>query len=67
MQPVTSSNLAAIGYDASAKVLHVEFKNGTVYEYTGVPEDTYAALLGAESLGSYFHGHIRSEFPYSKI
>ena len=67
MQPVTSSNLAAVGYDADNKTLYVTFKNGTTYVYSGVPATTYQSLLGAESLGSFFHTSIRSEFPYSKV
>lgn len=67
MQSVISSNLVAVGYDADNKTLYVTFKNGATYAYSGVPEPTYQALLGAESLGSFFHTTIRSEFPYTKM
>lgn len=67
MKSVSSSNLVAVGYDEEEKLLHVQFKNGNVYEYRGVPKKTYQNLMGAESLGSYFHQNIKFGFPYSKV
>lgn len=31
--PVTSSNLASVGYDTSHRILAVGFRNGSVYQY----------------------------------
>lgn len=67
MQSVASSNLSAVGYDEESKTLRVEFNSGSTYEYRGVPKRTFDDLLGAESIGSFFHSHIRSDFPYSKV
>ena len=36
-QPVRSSNLKAIGYNVETQTLEVEFLNGHVYSYAGVP------------------------------
>ena len=36
-QPVSSSNLASVGYDASSMTLEVGFNNGSVYQYYNVP------------------------------
>ncbi|NKF21536.1 KTSC domain-containing protein [Solimonas marina] len=66
-QPVTSSNLKSVGYDASAKVLEVEFTNGSVYQYDGVPSETYSALLGAESIGKAFGTLIRGKFTHRRM
>ena len=38
-QNVTSSNVKAIGYDDRTQTLEVEFLNGRVYQYYGVPEN----------------------------
>ena len=35
--PVSSSNLASVGYDPELRVLEVEFHNHTVYQYRNVP------------------------------
>ncbi len=38
--PVSSSNLAAVGYDPAGKVLEIEFLNGSIYQYFNVPNHT---------------------------
>lgn len=53
--PVTSSNLASVGYDPEARVLEVEFRGGAVWRYLDVPPEEHAALMAAESKGARFH------------
>lgn len=65
LTPVTSSNISAIGYEGSS--LYVWFKSGILYEYPGVPWDTYQALMANESVGRYFHQHIRNKFEYKRL
>ena len=67
MAPVKSSNLKAVGYDAAARELHVEFANGGRYVHHDVPADVHAALMAAESKGSHFHQHVRGKFPHRKL
>lgn len=62
MKPVTGSNISAVGYDGDAKELHVQFSNGGAYVYAGVPDETHAGLMAAESVGKYFHAAIRGKF-----
>ena len=51
--PVNSSSIRSIGHENG--VMHIEFKNGQVYEYTGPKvAEHYAALQAAESVGRYF-------------
>lgn len=57
--PVTSSNLRSIGYDAASQTLEVEFTNGGVYQYFGVPEAVYRGLMSAASHGTYFDQHVK--------
>lgn len=66
-QHVTSSNIAAVGYDASDRTLDVEFHNGSIYQYTAVPASVYRGLLDAPSKGSYFHAHIRTTYRYRRL
>jgi len=66
--PVQSSNLASVGYDISTSVLEIEFRNGNVYQYYGVPAQVYEELMNAGSKGSYFHRNIRNGgYSFSKI
>jgi hypothetical protein len=58
--PVSSSNLASVGYDAENMVLEIEFHSGGIYQYFNVPESKYEALLKADSHGKYFDVHIKN-------
>lgn len=64
---VNSSNIWSIGYDFESSTLEIEFKGGAVYQYQGVPQHEYEALLSAGSKGSYFHANIRSRFSSVKL
>lgn len=64
---VVSSNLRGVGYDPTTQVLEVEFQNGGVYQYHGVPPAAYRELLAAPSLGSYFAHHIRNAYFHTKL
>ena len=35
---VSSSNIRAIGYDPQSQALELEFLNGGIYQYLGVPQ-----------------------------
>lgn len=59
LNPVKSSQIAAIGYDAGTKELRVKFHNGGVYSYSAVPAEVHEKLVGAESIGKAFGSLIR--------
>lgn len=61
-QPVKSSNIGEIGYDAGSKTLAVKFLNGNVYHYSGVGQDEYDKMLKAKSVGGHLAKHIRPNF-----
>jgi predicted XRE-type DNA-binding protein len=66
-EPVDSSAIASIGYEAAAKTLDVEFVSGEVYRYFKVPESTYKAFQKADSKGSFFQDRVRGRFPYARL
>jgi hypothetical protein len=67
-EPVQSSNLCSVGYDPDTLTLEIEFKEGNIYQYYGVPESLYVDLMSAGSKGSFFHYNIRKAgYPYAKI
>lgn len=66
-QPVRSSNIAAVGYDASQRLLEIAFHNGRVYQYPGVPASVHANLLRAASVGRYFDTFIKRAFPGRRV
>jgi hypothetical protein len=65
--PVTSSNLAAVGYDPVGQVLEIEFRSGGIYDYYGVPQGLYEQLMAATSLGTFFHRYIRNAFQTVRV
>lgn len=58
-EPVQSSALASIGYDAETRTLEVEFSSGTVYRYFRVPATVAEGLCKAQSRGRYFDQVVR--------
>src|SRR5438105_15912157 len=59
IQDVTSSVLAAVGYDRERRVLEARFRTGRVYHYFDVPYSIFKQLLSARSKGQYFNTAIR--------
>ncbi|TAM23402.1 MAG: KTSC domain-containing protein [Nevskiaceae bacterium] len=77
--PVKSSQIASVGYDAGTKTLEIEFPSrkeaphggaagpGSIYQYSGVPSEVHANLMGADSPGRFFGVHIRGKFAFKKM
>ncbi len=59
LKPVDSSHINAVGYDKKTKTLVVEFP-AALWSYTPVTEGTYNSLMQADSVGKYFHAHIKT-------
>mgnify|MGYP000698831626 CR=1 FL=1 len=65
--PVSSSNLASLGYDPNERILEIEFNDGSVYRYYAVPKSVYEGLMNASSHGKYFHSNVKGDFEYEEI
>lgn len=63
-QPVTSSNLRAVGYDPASRCLECEFSSGSVYRYADVPAEVYAELLKAESKGRFLNARVKNRYEF---
>ena len=66
-EQVESSNLDALSYNEEEERLYIRFKNGSVYQYDGVPKYEDVMLRSAPSLGRYFNEHIKGVYPHEKI
>lgn len=64
---VKSSNIKSVGYDPEEKILEVEFKNGGVFAYEGVPAKAVAELHASESIGKYLHSNIKPNYICKKV
>lgn len=65
--PVSSSDIASIGYDEDNQILEVEFNSGSVYQYSGVPSSEYDGIMSADSKGKYLHANIKNRYPFVKL
>lgn len=67
MISISSTNIAAVGYDENSQTLQVEFNNGTRYQYFDVPEQVFMNLKDAGSPGGYFASNIKGVYRYSRV
>jgi hypothetical protein len=65
--PVSSSNLASVGYDAEREILEVKFKSGAIYSYKRVPKSIYEALMKAPSKGKFLNSRIKGKYSFVKM
>ena len=67
MRRVSSGKLRAIGYDAGARVLQVEFDDGRLMQYQGVGQELWRRLSSSSSMSSYFRDNVEDEFSANRI
>ncbi len=67
MQKVKSSTIEAVGHDAEKNRMVMRFNNGTEYECININAEQHSAFVGADSVGSHFHAHIKGKFEIRKI
>jgi hypothetical protein len=65
---VSSSSVAAVGYESETSTLGVRFLDGSEYHYFGVPEGIFAGLQSAGSVGSYINQYVKKAgYSYSRV
>lgn len=62
MVHVESKMIHAIGYDKATQTVSVQFRNGDVWHYLNVPEDTYETVRDARSVGQEFNELIKNDY-----
>ena len=69
MHPVMSSNIVALGYDETDKVLSVIFKGGSTYLYANVEPEVWNLLANSPSKGKTLNEAIvrqKDKYKYIK-
>lgn len=61
-QPVHSSMISAIGYDAATHQLGVRLTNGRAYAYSGVSPGEHEAFLLSGSKGQHYNKRIKTRY-----
>lgn len=59
---VKSRIIELLAYDPEKYRLRIEFKNGAIRIFSGVPPKIVDAMLRAKSPGSYYIDHISPKF-----
>jgi hypothetical protein len=68
MHPVQSSSVAAVGYDAGSRQLHVRYRDsGDTYVYYGVERQVFEALRKSESKGRFVNDRIKRRYIARKL
>jgi hypothetical protein len=67
MEPAQSTTIAQHGYDAANQRMVMQFKNGNVYEYKGVPPEVYKSYQASESQGSFHANQIKGRYETNLI
>jgi hypothetical protein len=66
-QVVESSVIRAVGYDSTACVLEIEFRDGDVYRYFEFPEFLYRGLMLSASKGQFFNSRINGRYAFEQF
>jgi len=64
---VNSSSIRAVGYDERGRLLEVEFSDGRIIQYTGVPPEVHRRLMNAPSIVSFFRDNVEESFPARRV
>jgi hypothetical protein len=61
-QPVDSTAIAKIGYSKRRHILEIEFVNGAVYRFLGVPVTVYRDLMSSESKARFYDSNVKRHY-----
>ena len=64
---VNSSTIRSVGYDPGSQTLEIEFRSGSIYQYSRVSSEIHRKLMAAPAIGSYFKDNIEEEFSAKRI
>ena len=67
---IQSDNVSAAGYDEGSMVMTVQFDNGALYEYYGVPAELWTSFIAAQPHPWSQVGYprlVQGAIPYKRI
>ncbi|NQW58551.1 MAG: KTSC domain-containing protein [Polynucleobacter sp.] len=68
--PIQSDNVRSAGYDEASLVMTVQFDNGALYEYYGVPTELWTSFIAAQPHPWSQVGYprlVQGGIPYKRI
>lgn len=65
---VSSSTIAAVGYDPDSATLGVRFHSGMEYHYFQVSKEVFDGFVGASSCGQYLDQYVKKAgYAYARV
>ncbi len=62
-EPIVQLRIASVGYDPTQRLLEVEYKNGKIVQYAGVPADEQEDRMSDEAFAAHLKRLKRPAFP----
>jgi hypothetical protein len=66
-KPIRRGGIRSAGYDASNRVLEIEFDSGSILQHIGVGAEIARRLLTSAAPASYYRDNIEEEFASRRI
>ena len=66
-KPIRRGGIKSAGYDRNARILEIEFDNGSVIQHTAVGEEIARRFLSSASPASVYKDTIQEEFTIRRI
>ena len=66
-KPIRRGGIKSAGYDRGARVLEIEFDDGSVIQHTAVGEEIARRFLSASSPASVYKDTIQEEFTIRRV
>lgn len=66
-KPIRRGGIKSAGYDRSARVLEIEFDNGSVIQHSAVGEEIARRFLASSAPASYYKDVIQEEFTQRRV
>lgn len=66
-KPIRRGGIKSAGYDRSARLLEIEFDNGSVIQHTAVGEEIARRFLASSSPASVYKDTIQEEFTLRRV
>jgi KTSC domain len=66
-QAFQSRHLSGGDYDPATESLTIQFVNGAIYRYRGVPQTAADSLFQTGSSRDYFNDKIKDRYPHEKL
>jgi hypothetical protein len=67
MRIAQSSHIYGHEYDPQSRRLVIQFTNGAIYSYEGVPPTEYHNMAQSNSAGQYFHSKIKGRYETNMV